>query len=254
MAKKERADRLLVARGLVESRARAQALILAGKVFTGDRRVDKAGTPLAQDAPLEVRGRDHPYVSRGGVKLAGALDALQLEVEGLVAADFGASTGGFTDCLLQRGTVRVYAIDVGYGQLHHRLRTDPRVVVMERTNARHLTAESLPEPVDLVVVDASFISLEKLLPAAVEVLSVTGTVLGMVKPQFEVGRAALRRGVVRDEGARRAAVDAVSAAASARGLRELGRVDSSLPGPEGNVEVFVRWERAPRPEGGVTPS
>lgn len=223
----------------METRARAQALILAGKVFSGDRRVDKAGEKLGPDAPLEVRGPDHPFVSRGGVKLAGALDAFQLDPTGWVAADFGASTGGFTDCLLQRGAQRVYAIDVGYGQLHERLRRDPRVVSMERTNARHLTAESLPEPMDLVVIDASFISALKLLPAARQVLRPDGQIVVMVKPQFEVGRDKLKRGVVRDPSARAEAIDAVARGAADLGLRELARCDSVLPGPDGNLEAFL---------------
>lgn len=246
MAKKERADILLVSRGLVESRARAQAIILAGKVFTGERRVDKAGQRLPVDAPLEVRGRDHPYVSRGGVKLAGALDAFGLDPRGLVAADFGASTGGFTDCLLQRGAARVYAIDVGYGQLAHSLRVDDRVVVMERTNARHLGADDLPEPVDLVVIDASFISLGKLLPAARAVLRPGGEVVAMVKPQFEVGPDQVDKGVVRDDARRAEAIDGVARAAVELGFQELARCDSSLPGPRGNVEAFLRL-RLPAP-------
>ncbi|MBX3270819.1 MAG: TlyA family RNA methyltransferase [Sandaracinaceae bacterium] len=244
-SRRERVDVLLVERGLVESRARAQAIVLAGNVFTGDRRVDKAGQRLPVDAPLEVRGRDHPYVSRGGVKLAGALDAFGLDPSGLVVADFGASTGGFTDCLLQRGAARVYAIDVGYGQLAHALRVDPRVVVMERTNARNL--ERLPEPVDLVVIDASFISLAKLLPAARAVLRERGEVVGMVKPQFEVGPGHLDRGVVKDPAARAAAVDEVVRAAEALGFSEHARASSVLPGPEGNLEVFVRLRCARAP-------
>ena len=236
--KKQRLDVLLVERGLVESRARAQAIILAGKVFSDDRRLDKAGQKVPVDASLEVRGRDHPYVSRGGVKLAGALDAFALDPAGLVVADFGASTGGFTDCVLQRGAARVYAIDVGYGQLAHRLRIDDRVIVMERTNARHL--EALPEPVDLVVIDASFISITKLLPAARAVLRDGGEVVGMVKPQFEVGRAALDKGVVKDPEARTRAIDEVAAAAEALGFEVVDRCDSQLAGPEGNVEAFLR--------------
>ena len=235
---KQRVDVLLVERGLVESRARAQAIILAGEVFSSDRRIDKAGHRLALDAPLEVRGRDHPYVSRGGVKLAGALDAFGLDPAGLVCADFGASTGGFTDCLLQRGAARVYAIDVGYGQLAHALRVDARVLVMERTNARHV--EALPEPMDLVVIDASFISLPKLLPAAKRVLRSQGELVGMVKPQFEVGRAKLDKGVVIDPQARAAAIDAVAEAAVLLGFSLVGRADSVLAGPEGNLEAFLR--------------
>ncbi len=235
---KQRVDVLLVERGLVESRARAQAIILAGNVFCDDQRIDKAGQRIPLDAALEVRGRDHPYVSRGGVKLAGALDAFGLDPSGLVAADFGASTGGFTDCLLSRGASRVYAIDVGYGQLAHALRVEPRVVVMERTNARHL--EELPEPIDLVVIDASFISIIKLLPAAKAVLRQGGEVVGMVKPQFEVGPGRLDRGVVKDAEARTAAIEAAARAAEALGFEVRDRCDSSLPGPEGNLEAFLR--------------
>jgi 23S rRNA (cytidine1920-2'-O)/16S rRNA (cytidine1409-2'-O)-methyltransferase len=239
--KKERVDVLLVARGLVESRERARALVLAGRVFRGEARIEKAGEKVPEDAPLEIRGELHPYVSRGGVKLAGVLDELAMDVEGLVTADFGASTGGFTDCLLRRGAAKVYAIDVGYGQLHARLRSDPRVVVMERTNARHLTRASLPEPVDLVVIDASFIGLEKLLPAALAVLAPDGEILGMVKPQFQVGPERLPRGgVVRDEALRNEAVDEVARAGAALGLDEVGRADAAIAGPKGNLECFLR--------------
>jgi 23S rRNA (cytidine1920-2'-O)/16S rRNA (cytidine1409-2'-O)-methyltransferase len=239
--KNERADVLLVAKGLAESRERARALILAGRVYRGEQRVDKAGEKLPPDVELEVRGELHPYVSRGGVKLAGALDAFGVDVSGRVAADFGASTGGFTDCLLERGAAKVYAIDVGYGQLHSKLRNDPRVVVMERTNARHLTAESLPEPVDLVVIDASFIGLEKLLPAALAISARGGEILGMVKPQFQVGPDRLPRGgVVRDEALRKEAIDEVARAASALGLEEVARADAAIAGPKGNLECFLR--------------
>ncbi|NLY95359.1 MAG: TlyA family RNA methyltransferase [Myxococcales bacterium] len=238
---KERVDVLLVSRGLAESRERARALILAGRVYRGEQRVEKAGEKLPVDAPLEVRGELHPYVSRGGVKLEGALDAFGLDVAGLVAADFGASTGGFTDCLLQRGAAKVYAIDVGYGQLHPKLRNDPRVVVMERTNARHLTAESLPERVDLVVIDASFIGLEKLLPAARDVLKPGGEILGMVKPQFQVGPERLGKGgVVRDEAIRAEAIDDVARDARGLGLEEIARADAPITGPKGNLECFLR--------------
>ena len=240
---KKRLDVLLVERGLAPSRERARALVLAGVVFSGERRIDKAGDVLDEAAPLEVRGADHPYVSRGGVKLEGALDALGVDPRGLVCADFGASTGGFTDCLLTRGAGRVHAVDVGWGQLHPRLRSDPRVVVRERTNARHLRPEDLGEPVDLVVIDASFIGLGKLLPAARGVLRPGGEIVAMVKPQFEVGRRELRKGVVRDPAARTAAIDKVEAEARALGLEVLGRCDSTRAGPEGNVEAFLRLRR-----------
>lgn len=237
---KQRVDLLLVERGLAQSRERARALVMAGKVFSGERRVDKAGDLLAEDAPLDVRGDDLPYVSRGGVKLAGALDALSVDPAGKIVADFGASTGGFTDCALQRGAVRVYAIDVGRAQLHEKLRQDPRVISMERTNARALTAASLPEPIDLVVIDASFIGLGKLLPAAIAVLGEGGEILAMVKPQFEVGPKGLKKGVVRDAMLRAGAIASVQAQAIALGLEVHGRCDSVLPGPDGNVEAFLR--------------
>ncbi|MEM1418487.1 MAG: TlyA family RNA methyltransferase [Myxococcota bacterium] len=246
---KKRADVLLHERGLAESRAKAQALILAGVVYRGEGfevRVEKAGEKLPEAEPLEVRGERLPYVSRGGLKLAGALDAFGLDPRGWVAADFGASTGGFTDCLLQRGAARVYAIDVGYGQLHHRLRTNGRVVVMERTNARHLGPENLPEAVDAVVIDASFIGLGKLLPAAAALLGPAGRVVAMVKPQFEVGAARVGRGgVVRDDGLRAEAADGVAAAAAALGLVERGRADSAVAGPKGNREIFLWLAREP---------
>lgn len=244
--KKTRADLLLVERGLVESRERARALILAGRVFSGEARVDKAGERLLSDAPLEIRGDLHPYVSRGGVKLEGALRDLSVDPEGKIAADFGASTGGFTDCLLRRGALRVYAIDVGYGQLHPTLRSDPRVVVMERVNARYLTEDSLPEPIDLVVIDASFIGLDKLLPAAIAVLVPGGEILAMVKPQFEVGRDALGKGgVVRDERLRTEAIDKVERAGISLGLISLGRANAAIAGPKGNLEAFLHFRKPP---------
>jgi 23S rRNA (cytidine1920-2'-O)/16S rRNA (cytidine1409-2'-O)-methyltransferase len=234
-----RIDQLLVARGLAPSRARAQAVVLAGEVFVGGTRVDKAGTLVDEGAAVEVRAPDHPYVSRGGVKLAGALDAFALDVTGLRCLDLGASTGGFTDCLLQRGAVRVVAVDVGYGQLAHSLRTDPRVVVMERTNARTLDPDAIGGPADLTVVDASFIGLAKLLPAIVR--CTRGDVVALIKPQFEVGReqAARGRGVVRDPAVRAQAIETTLEAVTAAGLDLVGQCDSSLPGPKGNREAFV---------------
>jgi 23S rRNA (cytidine1920-2'-O)/16S rRNA (cytidine1409-2'-O)-methyltransferase len=242
---RQRVDVLLVERALAPSRERARALILAGKVWSDDRRIDKAGDQLALDAPLSVRGQEHPYVSRGGVKLAGALDAFTLSPQGVVAADFGASTGGFTDCLLSRGAQRVYAIDVGYGQLHERMRKDPRVVVMERTNARHLTAGALPEPLDWIVIDASFIGLSKLLPAAYALLRAAGEVVALIKPQFEVGKAAVgKRGVVRDEQARADAIARAVSEAVALGFVARAQADCVIAGPQGNLEHFV-WLHKP---------
>jgi 23S rRNA (cytidine1920-2'-O)/16S rRNA (cytidine1409-2'-O)-methyltransferase len=243
-----RADVLLVERGLVESRAKAQALILSGAVHTGTRRIDKAGELLPADAPLATKERQR-FVSRGGEKLDGAIEKFGLDVTGLVCADVGASTGGFTDCLLQRGAAHVFAIDVGHGQLDERLRRDPRVAVMERTNARHLTREQLGRSVELAVVDASFIGLEKLIPALVSILEQGGRLVALVKPQFEVGReeATRSRGVIRDDALRLGAVERVKASLARAGFELLGDEDSVLPGPKGNRERFVlaRLDAAP---------
>ena len=246
MSRTERADLLLVAQGLAQSRTRAQALILAGKVFQGERRIDKAGQRVPTDLPLEVRGV-LPYVSRGGFKLAGALDAFEFDVAGKTCADFGASTGGFTDVLLQRGARKVYAIDVGYGQLHSKLRADERVVQIDRQNARHLTSEDLPELVELVVIDCSFIGMDKLLPAAVSVGAATMDILGMVKPQFQLSREEVGAGgVVRDPVLRKRAVDHVIAAAADLGLVHRGSADSPIQGPKGNQETFLWLRTAPQ--------
>lgn len=240
---KVRADVLLTKRGLVPSRSRAQALIFAGKVFTSDRRIEKSGELLDEDTELRVQEPDHPFVSRGGVKLAGALDAFGYDTAGKTVADFGASTGGFTDCLLQRGATKVFAIDVGYGQLHIKLRRDERVVVMERTNARHLKDGDLPAPVDLVVIDASFIGLEKLLPAARAILEPGGDVIALVKPQFQVGHERVGKGgVVRDPEARETAILAAVDRAASLGFTLQAREDSVLLGPKGNQETFI-WLR-----------
>jgi 23S rRNA (cytidine1920-2'-O)/16S rRNA (cytidine1409-2'-O)-methyltransferase len=243
---KVRIDQLLVARGLAPSRARAQAVVLAGEVYVAGARVDKAGSLVREDAEVDVRAPDHPYVSRGGVKLAGALDACAIDVHGLRCLDLGASTGGFTDCLLQRGAASVVAVDVGYGLLAHKLRVDPRVVVLERTNARSLAPESIGGPAELTVVDASFIGLGKLLPAIAACTRAGGQLVALVKPQFEVGReqASRVRGVVRDGPVRDQAIeDAVQAVRDA-GFAVLARHDSVLPGPSGNVEAFVHARRA----------
>jgi 23S rRNA (cytidine1920-2'-O)/16S rRNA (cytidine1409-2'-O)-methyltransferase len=243
---KLRADLLLVERGLAETRSRAQSLILAGRVLSGERRVEKSGELIAGDAPLSVRERER-FVSRGGEKLEGALAALGIEVKGAVCADVGASTGGFTDCLLQRGAARVFAIDVGHGQLAQALRLDPRVVVLERTNARHLTAETLGTAVDVVVADVSFIGLGQLLPAFCQILTPGGMLLALVKPQFEAGRLEVARGkgVIRDETVRRSTVDRVAQAIASAGFELLGEVDSVLTGPKGNRERFVLARMSP---------
>ena len=228
-----------MAEGLAETRSRAQSLILAGKVLVDDVPVDKAGAAVAEDARVRLRGEPHRYVSRGGDKLEGALADLGVEVRGLRCLDVGASTGGFSDCLLQHGAASVVAVDVGRGQLHEKLRQDPRVRSLERTHARELTPEQVGPDVDLVVIDVSFISLRQVLPA-VRRAAPEAAVLAMVKPQFEVGREQVGKGgVVRDEALRAAAVDGVAAAASELGLREHGRVDSRVAGPKGNREVFL---------------
>ncbi len=237
---KERLDVLLVQLGLAPTRARAQALVLAGQVVVGEARVDKPGTRVAVDAPLRLKGEVLPFVSRGGLKLQHALEHFGLSVRGSVAADIGASTGGFTDCLLQAGAVRVHAVDVGYGQLHEKLRGDARVVVHERTNARHLAADALGEAVDVLVVDVSFISLSLVLPAVLRLLRPGGHLVALVKPQFEVGKGQVGKGgVVRDEALRSAAVARIQEMAKALGLTLLGVTDSPLLGPAGNREALL---------------
>jgi 23S rRNA (cytidine1920-2'-O)/16S rRNA (cytidine1409-2'-O)-methyltransferase len=242
--KKTRADIRLVELGLVESRTRAQARILAGQVFWDSRRIEKAGDPVPEDALLRVTELER-YCSRGGKKLEGALADLGVDVAGLTAVDVGASTGGFSDCLLQHGAARVYAVDVGHGQLAEKLRQDARVVVMDRTNARHLTPESFPEPIALTVVDASFISLDKLLPAIAGFLPSGGRLLALIKPQFEVGReeATRSRGVVSDEAVRSEAVARALGSVEQAGFSLLGDCRCQVPGPQGNVEHFVLARR-----------
>jgi len=229
----------LVERGLVSSRERARALILAGKVLVGEQVADKAGDEVPRDALIRLREPDHPYVSRGGVKLAHALDTLHVPIDGRTALDVGASTGGFCDVLLRRGARRVYAVDVGYGQLDLRLRDDPRLVLLERTNARHLSTDHVPEPVNLCTVDVSFISLRLILPTIVRLLAPTGDLLALVKPQFEAGRGEAPGGVVRDEARRRAIVEALADFARTIRLESRGRVDSPIRGPKGNLETFL---------------
>jgi 23S rRNA (cytidine1920-2'-O)/16S rRNA (cytidine1409-2'-O)-methyltransferase len=238
--RKERVDVLVVERGLAESRAKAQALILAGQVVVGDQRVDKPGAQVPVEAELRRKGEVLPYVSRGGLKLKAAMERFGLEVRGRVGADIGASTGGFTDCLLQEGAVRVHAIDVGYGQLHEKLRKDPRVRSRERVNARYLTAEDLPEMVGVNVIDVSFISLTQVLPSVLPFLEPGGLLIALVKPQFEVGRERIGKGgVVRDAAARQEAIDAVVDFAREQGLTVRGVMDSPVPGPAGNVEALL---------------
>jgi 23S rRNA (cytidine1920-2'-O)/16S rRNA (cytidine1409-2'-O)-methyltransferase len=246
MAEKQRLDTMLVARGLAESRAKAQALSLAGQVWSGERRLDKPGQMLPADMPLECRGPVHPYVSRGGIKLAHGLDHFAIDPAGAVALDIGASTGGFTDVLLQRGARRVYAVDVGHGQLDWRLRQDPRVVVRERCNARYLSRAEIPEPADLIVCDASFIGLTTVLPAALGLAAAAAALIALIKPQFEVGKGRVGKGgVVRDPALHREVCDRIVAWLGAQpGWRVLGVTPSPIRGPEGNVEFLVAARRA----------
>jgi 23S rRNA (cytidine1920-2'-O)/16S rRNA (cytidine1409-2'-O)-methyltransferase len=244
---KRRADQLLVDRGLAASRTEAQARILAGEVSSGANRVDKPGALLLPDAEIHVARRSR-FVSRGGDKLSRALErfaAEGLDVSGRVCLDVGASTGGFTDCLLQRGASKVYAVDVGYGQLAGKLRADPRVEVRERVNARHLTPADFSARPDLVTVDASFIGIEKLIGAIASVLAPGGDLVALVKPQFEAGReaAARGRGVIRDETTRLTAIASARAAIEAAGFTVVAEVDSEVPGPKGNIERFVHARR-----------
>lgn len=235
----------MVRAGLAETRNRAQALILAGEVLVDDVPVTKAGAAVAAQAVLRLRSKPRRFVSRGGEKLAAALDVFAVDPSGLCCLDIGASTGGFSDCLLKRGAGRIVAVDVGYGQLHPTLRRDPRVRVLERTNARALDAESLEERFDLVVLDVSFISLRLILPA-VAACAPGARLLALVKPQFEVGRGEVGKGgVVRDDRLRQRAGDEVAACARELGWGEAGRADSALPGPKGNRELFLYLKPLP---------
>jgi 23S rRNA (cytidine1920-2'-O)/16S rRNA (cytidine1409-2'-O)-methyltransferase len=246
MIAKQRLDTLLVERGLAESRARAQALVIAGLVWSGDRRLDKPGQMLPAETKLECRGRDHPWVSRGGVKLAHALDHFALDPTGLVGLDIGASTGGFTDVLLQRGARRVFAVDVGHGQFDWRLRQDPRVVLLERCNARRLTAGEIAEPPEIIVCDASFIGLETVLPASLALAAPVCRLVALIKPQFEVGKGRVGKGgVVRDPALHAEVCERVAAWIDAQpDWRVLGVTESPLRGPDGNVEFLVAARRS----------
>jgi 23S rRNA (cytidine1920-2'-O)/16S rRNA (cytidine1409-2'-O)-methyltransferase len=238
--RKERLDVLLVELGLAPTRARAQALVLAGQVVVADQRVDKPGTRVSAEADIRLKGEPMPYVSRGGLKLEAALEHFQLDVRGAVAADVGASTGGFTDCLLQAGARKVHALDVGRGQLHARLRADPRVVLHEGINARHLKPSDLPEQVSILVLDVSFISLTHVLPATVPFLAPGGVTVALVKPQFEAGRGQVGKGgVVRDDAVRAEAVARVQACMEQLGLVPMGALDSPVHGPAGNREILL---------------
>lgn len=236
---KMRLDQLLLDRGLAPSRERARALIMAGQVLVDGRPATKPGAPVDQTAHVELTAPDHPYVSRGGLKLAHALDTFHIAVAGRECLDIGASTGGFTDVLLRRGAARVVALDVGRGQIDWRLRRDPRVVLIEGFNARYLTPADLPGPVDLVTIDVSFISLKHILPVIPPLLRPGADVVALLKPQFEAGRAEVRKGVVRDEAVHRRVIEEVTEAAAEVGLTRMGLAPSPITGPKGNVEFFL---------------
>lgn len=239
-----RLDLLLVERGLFATREQSRRAIMAGQIEVDGRRLDKPGTPVLADAAVKLIGEREPFVSRGGRKLAGALDAFAIDPRGRVCVDVGASTGGFTDCLLQRGAVKVYAVDVGYGQLDQRLREDARVVVRERVNARHLTRDVVPEAASLAVVDVSFISLRLIVPALAEVLAADADVVVLVKPQFEAGRGQVGKGgVIRDEPLRLAVIAQTVETLESLGWSALGTIDSPLAGARGNREALVHLRR-----------
>jgi 23S rRNA (cytidine1920-2'-O)/16S rRNA (cytidine1409-2'-O)-methyltransferase len=241
---KQRLDQLLVSRGLAESRARAQALVMAGLVFSGDAKLDKPGQQLAEDAALEVRGRDHPWVSRGGIKLAHALDHFELDPTGAVAMDIGSSTGGFTDVLLSRGAAHVFAVDSGTNQLAWKLRQDPRVTVLEQTSARVLTSQQIDRPCDWVVCDASFISLRKVLEVPLRLAGPRCRLVALIKPQFEVGKGEVGKGgVVRDPALHARVCDEVRSWLEGKGWRVDGIVESPITGPQGNIEFLVSATR-----------
>ena len=251
--RRERIDKLLVERGLADSRTKAQAMVMAGVVLVNDQRVEKASEQFPTDSQIRIKHADDPtsrYVGRGGLKLEAALREFQIDVRGAVCLDVGASTGGFTDCLLQHGAKHVFAIDVGHGQLAWKLRQDPRVVVMEKTNARYLTAAQFPKPFspdDLIVADCSFISLRKILPPAVPLLRPAGRIVALVKPQFEAGKEAVSRGrgVIRDAAVRERAIGDARLAVTNAGFVIHAEIDSALPGPKGNVERFLYAGRGP---------
>ena len=247
MAKK-RLDVLMVEKGLAESRQKAQAIIMAGQVFSGDRRMDKAGLSLDENTPLEVRGQTLRYVSRGGLKLEKAMACFPISLEGKVAADIGASTGGFTDCMLQNGAVKVYAVDVGYGQLAWSLRSDPRVICLERTNARYLSHEQIPEKLDFASIDVSFISLKLILPALRQLMKDDGQVAALIKPQFEAGKEKVgKKGVVRDPAVHLEVLEQFLVHAAEGGFTVKGIDFSPIRGPEGNIEYLGYLSAQPGP-------
>jgi 23S rRNA (cytidine1920-2'-O)/16S rRNA (cytidine1409-2'-O)-methyltransferase len=238
--RKERLDKLLIEKGIVQSRERARALILAGRVTVEGRIIDKPGTPIDIEAAIQLRGEDQPYVSRGGIKLEGALHAFQFDPKGMVVMDVGASTGGFTDCVLQGGARKVYAVDVGYGQLAWKLQKDPRVVNLERRNIRYLKRGEIEDEIDLILIDTSFISVEKFLSHLLHFLKKGGAIIGLIKPQFEVGKGEVGKGgVVRDTPLHQKVIERISAFSRGLGLRVLGVIESPILGPKGNKEFFI---------------
>lgn len=242
---KERLDKLLVQTGLVSSRERARAMILAGQVVVDDHRIDKVGAQVAVDAEIRIKGEDLPFVSRGGLKLQKALEAFSIDVDGLVAIDVGASTGGFTDCLLQGGAVKVYAVDVGYGQLAWKLQNDERVINMERCNIRYLSLADLDEVPSLAVIDASFISLEKVLPNTLDLITADGQIVALIKPQFEVGRGQVGKGgIVKDETLHQAVVARIQKVACDLDCQVLGLIESPIRGAKGNIEFLIHLAKS----------
>jgi len=243
---KDRLDKIIVARGLTESRERAAAMIMEGKVLVNAMPATKAGMMVSDNAVIELKGQDIPYVSRGGLKLEKALDEFSINVELKTAMDVGASTGGFTDCLLQRGASKVYAIDVGYGQMDWKIRNDPRVILIERTNIRHIEDSKIPEQVDMAVIDVSFISLQKVMPRVIDFLKPEAEIVALVKPQFEVGKGEVGKGgIVRDDAKRLAALDSVKEFCIGLGLECAGSTESPIAGQKGNREFLLYLRRNP---------
>jgi len=243
MAKKVRLDQLLLERGLVRSRERAKALILAGEVWVAGKRIDKPGTKVDPETSIELKSSDFPYVSRGGLKLEAALHSFKIVLTAKIAMDVGASTGGFTDCLLQHGAKKVYAIDVGYGLLDWKLRQDKRVVVIERQNIRYLPKEAIPEPIDIATIDVSFISLKKVIPKVMEFLRERAELIALIKPQFEVGKGQVGKGgIVRDEAKRRQVVEDITAFCQELGFQVKGVIPSPILGAKGNQEYLLYAE------------
>ena len=252
MANKTRLDVLLVERGYLETRQKAQATIMSGLVFVKGQRVDKPGTAVPNDAEIEVRGNVLKYVSRGGLKLEKAMDTFPVQLEGAVCGDIGASTGGFTDCMLQNGAEKVYAVDVGYGQLDWRLRNDPRVVCLERTNARYLSTQEIPQPLDFASIDVSFISLKLIFPALYQLLRQGGEIACLIKPQFEAGREKVgKKGVVRDSAVHLEVLEHFLEHARDNHLAVLGVTYSPIRGPEGNIEYLGYLRKSEEPDAAI---